>query len=299
MSASRHAMVPRERSSRRLRRIAVRDLMPPERRYRPRRSLDTSVLGAFFFVFGTVFALLWFSASLLPVFLLVTAYFARTFFRRASYAGAVRQNQEAVNLLNSGRVEEAAAIFDRLTESERQTPAHAVYVFNRAVAFMLQGRPRRAYSLFNAVLQSRAFYHGFSNSYLPLLHIEMATCLALVDDVREAHSHRDHANNALQEGERGRIVFLNALLLVRSGDFVAADDLIRRRWRQAESLLRVPTLKGLRLLHAFALRQLGRQRSPEFAALVHGVHPCRRGDFQWICAEWPEFKAFLEEQQLA
>lgn len=272
--------------------------MPPERRYRPSRAVDGSVVGTFFFVFGTVFALLWLSASILPVFLLVTAYFARTFVQRASHAQAVQQNQTAVNLLNAGRIDEAAAMFDRLTHTERNTPAHAVYVFNRAVAFMLQGRPRRAYSLFNAVLRSHAFHFGFSHMYLPLLYVEIATCLALMGEVGEARRHRDEAAKLLQEQEFGRLVFLDALLLVRQGHFAAASELASTRWREAESLLRVPTLKALRLIHAYALMQMRQRSTAQFNALLGGVRPANPRDFDWIGAEWGEFRAFLSENGL-
>lgn len=260
--------------------------------------MDGTIVSTFFFVFASVFALLWLSASLVPVFVLVTIYFARTFVQRASHAAAVQQNQTAVNLLNGGRIDEAAAIFDQLTRSERNTPAHAVYVFNRAVAYMLQGRPRRAYSLFNAVLRSHAFHFGFSNSYLPLLYVEVATCLALMGELVAARGHRDAAMSSLQEQERGRLVFLDALLLSRMGNYSAAAELAGSRYREAEALLRVPTCKGLRLVHAFALAQDGRTHTSEFRNLLDAVRPARPGEFAWIAANWPEFAAFLARNSL-
>lgn len=272
--------------------------MPPERHYRPNRTLDGTFVSTFFFVFASVFALLWLSASLVPVFLLVTIYFARTFVQRASHSAAVQQNQAAVNLLNAGRIDEAAVIFDELTRSERNTPAHAVYVFNRAVAYMLQGRPARAYSLFNAVLRSHSFHFGFSNSYLPLLYVEVATCLALMGELVAARGHRDSATKSLQEQERGRLVFLDALILTRQGHYGAAAEFASKRYREAEALLRVPTCKALRLVHAFALAKDGKQRTSEFRSLLDGVRPSRAGEFDWIAADWPEFGAFLKKLSL-
>ena len=257
--------------------------------------MDSTIVGTFCFVFATVFAVLWLSASIVPVFILVTIYFARTLAQRASHVAAVQQNQTAVNLLNAGRIDEAAAIFDQLTRSERKTPAHAVYVFNRAVAYLLQGRPRRAYSLFNAVLQSRAFHFGFSNTYLPLLYAEVATCLGLMGELEAARLHRDDAVKRLQEPERGRVVFLDALLLTRGGHYGAACELASTRFREAEALLRVPTCKALRLVHAYSLAQLGERRSSRFQTLIEGVRPARPGEFDWIGAEWPEFRAFLSD----
>lgn len=291
--SSRHALV--KRIDRRDTRIAVSDLMPPEKFYRPNRTVDGSIVGTFFFVFATVFALLWLSASIVPVFLIMTAYFARTFVQRATHSAAVQQNQAAVNLLNAGRVNEAAQIFDQLSRSEQNTPAHAVYVFNRAVAYTLQGRPKRAYSLFNAILRSHAFHFGFSAGYLPLLYIEVGTCLALMGDLSAARRHRDEAAKAMQAQDAGRLVFLDVLLLVREGEYVAASELATTRYREAESTLRVPTLKALRLVHAFALAKMGHRGSARFNTLVQGVRPARRGEFGWVGAEWLPFRAFLAE----
>ncbi len=248
-------------------------------------------------MFGTVFAMLWFTTSMWPVFLLVAIYFARTFFNRASHGSAVRQNQNAVNLLNAGHVEEAAQIFDRLTHTERNTSAHAVYVFNRAVAYVLQGRPRRAYSLFNAVQKSRAFSFGFSNMYLPLLYVEMGTCLALLGHLEQAHQYRQQAYQKLKKEEHGRIMFLDALLLARGGQFGAVVQSLRGRDQEAEAMLRVPTRRALRAIHAYALRRLGEQDSTRFRTLVEGARS-RRGEYDWVGAEWPEFRRFLREQGL-
>lgn len=272
--------------------------MPPERRYRPSRTADGALVGTFFFVFAMVFALLWLSASLVPVLVIVTVYFARTFALRAAHASAVQQNQAAVNLLNAGRIEEAARMFDHLTRTERNTPAHAVYVFNRAVAFMLQGRPRRAYSLFNAVLRSHAFHFGFSHTYLPLLHIEIGTCLALFGEIEEARRHREEAAKLLSDHELGRLVFLDVLILTREGHLRPAAELAGQRWREAEALLRTPTLKALRLCHAYALARSGSRGTSAFNALVQGVRPSEPGDFDWIGVEWPEFRSFLRELAL-
>jgi tetratricopeptide (TPR) repeat protein len=277
--------------------IPMKELMPPEAQYNPSRSFGGGVLTTFFVFFGAAFALIWFSASVMPILLLMTGYFARAFVMRAAHANAVQKNQSAVNLLNAGRVDEAAALFDQLTSSERRSPAHAVYVFNRAVAFVLQGRPRRAFSLFNAVRKSRAFTFGFSSSYLPLLHVELGTCLALIGELEEARRHRDRALKMLDGPHRGRLVFFEALLLVREGRLPEADHLIRRRWHDAEAVLRVPTLRGLRVIHAFVLRRLNGSRS-EARAVLERLRPHRPGEFDWIAAEWPEFRAFLREERL-
>ena len=171
-------------------------------------------------------------------------------------------------------------------------------MFNRAVTFVLQGRPRRAFSLFNAVRESRAFTFGFSSSYLPLLHVELGTCLALMGDVGEARRHRNLAVKTIDERHAGRLVFLEALLLSREGRFQEVDQLILQRWHEAEAVLRVPTMKGLRLLHGFAYHKLGREKSSDFARIVNGVRPSNPGEFDWIAAEWPEFQAFLRDQRL-
>lgn len=256
------------------------------------------VVSTFFLVFASVFAMLWYTASLWLTFAVVGIYFGQLFYRRAEHAGAVQQNQTAVNLLNAGQIDDAARIFDALTKSERKTAAHPVYVFNRAVAYTLQGRPRRAYSLFNAIDRSGAFTVGFASSFLPLLYIELGTCLALLGRLEAARHYRKLVAERLRVEEVGRVVFLDALILIRSSDAAGANDYIRRHWRAAEGMLRVPTMKALRLLQAYALAQLGHERTSEFHALVEGVKPCRAGEFDWVGAEWPEFAAFLQRLHL-
>ena len=272
--------------------------MPPERRYHPRPARG-SVMGTFFIVFGTVFAALWFTTSMWPALVLLSFHFGRVFLFRASHASAVQRNQNAVNLLNAGRIDEAAEIFDDLARAERRTAAHPVYVFNRAVAYVLQGRARRAFSLFNAVERSRAFVTEPGRTYLPLLYIELGTCLALLGQLEQAQHYRALAHRTLDPADRGHpAIFLDALVLVRSGQLVEADAYIRGHWRTAEGTLRVPTMRALRVVSAFTIAGLASSRAPDVRGLLNGVRPCRRGEFDWVGAHWPELLAFLDAQGL-
>lgn len=267
--------------------ISVADLMPPEQFYRPIRTVGGVVTSAFVTA-SIFFACFVISSSLLPVAVLAGFMFARVASHRVAYSAAVEHNQSAVNLLNAGRIDEAAMIFEQLTKSERRTPAHAVYVFNRAVAFMLQGRPRRAYSLFNAVLRSRAFHVHGTRAYLPLLHLEIGTCLALMGELEASRRQRDIAAGMLKHGEFGRLTFLDAMLLCSAGEYAATVELVESQAHLAEEQLRRPTMKAARLVHAYATLKLGYRE--EANRLVREL-AIERGELNWFVAAWPELRA--------
>jgi len=295
-----HSALARRRRRGITRRISPADLLPPESRYRPRTSgTVSSAASTFFFVFVVALAVLWFTASLWPLFLIVVTFFARAFFQRSSQLAAVQENQRAVNLLNAGRVDEAAHIFEELTRTEVNSSAHPVYVFNRGVAYMIQGRLKRAYSLFNAVRHSRHFTTGQAASYEPLLYVEMATCLALLGWIDEAADHREAAAARLDRDEVARLAFVDAVIALRVRRPEQAVAVARSNWRSAEALLRVPSRKALRLIYAFALETTSGGASAEFRSLVEGVRPCRPGEFDWVGAEWPAFRAFLARHGLS
>ncbi len=277
--------------------MPIHDMMPPEERYRPRASYGGGVVSTFLVVFLTVFTVLWLTTSVFPAMLFVIIFFGRVLFQHAAHSAAVEQNQTAVHLLNSGRVGEAAGIFDSLTSSERKTNAHPIYVFNRAVAFVLEGRPRRAYSLFNAINRSDAFSHGIARRYQPLLHVELGTCLALMGQLEEARGWRRKAVDRLHPRDRGRIVFLDALLHARYGDWAAGADYIAEHLDSAQHALREPMLRALHVLHAFALRQSGAPRHL-VARKLEPVDPWLDGEFDWLGTDWPEMAKFLKTEGL-
>jgi tetratricopeptide (TPR) repeat protein len=215
---------------------------------------------------------------------------------RRSTVNANEENQRAVNLLNAGEVEDAGEIFDRLARRRRLSLGHIVFVYNRAVAYLLEGRHQRALSIFNAIEKSgrmsgRRFLH-----LQPNLLLEMGCCLALSGELEQAESYLRRAAEKLQPPEDGRLLFLEAVIGVRRGRYDATVARIQEQWKRAEGALRGPTIRTLRMLHAYALAKAGRASEPAFTTAVAGAQPSEPADFHWATKNWPEFAAFVEAQ---
>lgn len=280
-------------------RLQMSELMPPEANYRPkRRSGGLNLLTSFSIFFMATIGLLYFSSSILPIFVLLGILFTSSLYHRHAQLQAVEENQSAVLLLNAGDVDEAADVFERLTESERHTRAHPIYVFNRAVAYMLQGRLKRAFSLFNAVKHSRHFHFGAGRGYLPLMYIEMASCLALMGHLEDARDHLRRAHKGLAGPDLARTAFPEAVVGLRAGRPNAVIQRLSKQWRLAEDLLRVPTMRALRLLLAFAYELDGADPA-HVARLLSAIDDPRPGEFDWVCTEWPELREFVRRNGFA
>ncbi len=280
-------------------RLQISDLMPPESNYRPkRRSGGFNVLSSFTFFFVITIGLLYFSSSIIPIFIFFGILFTSSLYHRHSQMQAVDDNQSAVLLLNAGEVDEAAEVFERLTETERHTRAHPVYVFNRAVAYMLQGRLKRAFSLFNAVKHSRHFHVGPGRGYLPLMYIEMASCLALMGHLEKAQDYVREAGRFLQARDVARLAFPETVIGLRAGRPAATIQQLSLRWTAAEDLLRVPTMRALRLLLAYAYHLDGADPS-HVRRLLDAIEQPRPGEFAWVVSEWPELREFVRRNGFA
>lgn len=276
-------------------RVIPSALMPPEDHLRPGR------LGGFWLAYlvlvtaltTSILLILWIPGASMLSFGLSVGVIVATLALRRGATRANEQNQRAVNLLNAGDISQAAAVFDELARRRRYTYGHVVFVYNCAVAALLQGRHQRALSIFNAVDASGQFRRRFLRSLEPNLYIEMGCCHALMGNLDSARICERRAAALLPPPEDGRMLFLEAVILVRGGELRKACARIDEQWRRAEGALRGPTIRTLRLVHAFALSGVGEAASPKFETLVAGAQPARREDFVWSTLHWPEFEAFV------
>ena len=274
------------------RRLPYSEMMPVESYYRP-RPIGRATGGLLFltmmftgFVFG---APAWLLAG-------IVCFYVVALGATREGAEAIAKNQQAIDLLNNGNVHDAAREFDRLARTETKQAAHAVYVFNRAVAYMLEGRLQKAMSLLNAVDHSRAFDRGPNRAYGPYLYAEMATCLALMGLIPEAKAEREKAFRALNPEELHRLVLVDAIVALRQGDPRSALQIMDQYWDQAYENLRPPSFRGLMLMRAFALKQLG-QTSSAYEGLLRATRSSRPGEFDYLGVDWPLMKRFLMQER--
>ena len=273
-------------------RIKPTELVPAEDWLRPKkRRLGGAILIFFASASFTFFVLNIFSPSLIILGVLgVVVLISRI---RVEDARAVGAKQHAIALLNDGRVDEASQAFSQLAQTYQKASGHAVYVFNTGVAYMLQGKLRRAFAIFNGVLISRRFAHGAHGNHEALLLAEMATCAALLGWLDDARKYRDRAVKRLRGDEVARIAVVDAVIALRRGDSRTALEVIRRNGPTAESILRQPSIRALMVMRAFALEQL--QQHAEADDSIRSLLPLRRGEFDWLGAEWPEMKRFIAQ----
>ena len=270
-------------------------MMPPEDHLRPGR------LSRFWVVYIMLVTAITVAIMLLLLspgfgglsFLISLGAIGGVFGARHSAARANQQNQRAINLLNAGDVDEASALFEQLARKRRYAHVHVVFVYNCAVAALLQGRHRRALSIFNAVEKSGQLRRRMLRTLEPNLYIEMGCCLALTGDLEAARRYLRRASALLRPPEDARLLFLEAVIAVRHGDLGAAASRIDEQWRRAEGSLRGPTIRTLRVVHAFALAGLGQQDTAKFRTLIAGAQPARPEDFRWATEHWPELSAFV------
>ena len=272
--------------------------MPPEEHLRPRRFSPFWVLylgfvllcfGGFIGLFGSGLLPLFFGAGLTLIGVVGLGRMGSRGIQRRD------QNQRGVNLLNAGEIDEAAEIFEDLAKRATFSRGHVVFVYNCAVAALLQGRVQRAMSIFNAVEASGQLRSRLLKTLEPNLYVELGSCFALTGQLDEARQYLRRAAQLLPPPEDARLLFLEAVVSVRSGDLAAASARMDEQWRRAEGSLRGPTMRTLRIVHAYTLRGLGRDATDKFRYLVAGAHPATRRDFLWATSQWPELDAFVNE----
>lgn len=209
------------------------------------------------------------------------------------------RNEDAVALLRAGRYREAAQLWETLCASSRFQPAlHTLYCSNLGSATMHLGDLPRAIALLQSASDSGWVKAPALRHLGPKLQVALGLAHALRGDLEQASAHRDAALAAVGEPQRGVTMLLDAVLATRRGDFegVGADA----QWRLAEASLTPIHLRGLRLLEAFAHEQGGgAYRSPPSEAADLGVFPrVRAGELDFLAAEWPELRAFLQARGL-
>lgn len=280
--------------------------LPPEPHYRPvkKGAWSAGVLGvgaAFgagaFLVASMAFG----AAGLIPLVGAYGALVAWSVDRRRKMVECVRENDDAVALLNAGDVARAEDTFERLVHKSRANPGYnALFVYNRGVAFLRRGQFDRAISLFHAVLDS-----GWLNSarmpFRPLLFSGLATAHALRGDLHTAQECLYDAHAVISDAKRGALLLADTIVALRTGrphDALAMTD---AGWTQAEGVLSAIQMRTLRLLRVFALEQLPPSPAVQEDMRRHldAVRPYPPGAYDYVGASWPEFAAFLRRHQLS
>ncbi len=199
-------------------------------------------------------------------------------------------NLEGVQELNCGNIERAASIFEELAKNYRSHPHHALFVHNRGVCYLVDGHPRRACSLFNAVRRSKRLRTFALRRFRHYPTTQLALALGLLGAIREADEVLRQAEDDQKYVVFGMTIVPRAIIYLRQGQPGRALKHLTRHWTEAEGLAAGRSAKALRILRAFAAEQVGETANIE--RLMAGVYPFEPRDIQWLWVHWPELEDF-------
>jgi tetratricopeptide (TPR) repeat protein len=207
---------------------------------------------------------------------------------------------ETAALIGSGKDAQAAKILDRLIPTITDLPEmHILALQNRAAAYVHQGDSARALSLLAAVYNSEWLQDKLQASHMnyPILLVTIITCYALMDDLDEAERWQNEAHQVTPESRAGLLVPIDCLIAVRRGRYEVAVRDAEKGWCDAEGSYPASNIKALRLLCAFALRQLPPDpvREEQARDFLGGARPFQPGQFDFMAGDWPAFRKFLGE----
>lgn len=271
-----------------------------EPHYRPvsRGSFGALVLGGYVGLVAVLAALMIAlppGATLLPTFVLIFAALGGAAWRRQKLLAHVRNNDDAVALLNRGEIVPATHMLEDLTRRSRNAPVyHGLFVYNRGVAMLRAGQPDRALSLFTNVLEA-GWLNSRRTAFRGMIASGIAAAWAQLGELPAAHAWLAEAHAQIGDAKRGMLLPTDVIVALRSGRPEQALDMLDAGWNAAEGVLTAYQMRTVHLLRAFALSQLPptAERGVELERALAAATPRRPDDFAGLASHWPEMAAFL------
>ena len=222
------------------------------------------------------------------------------FRRQKRIIGQYATINETAALIGACKDDDAAKILDRLIPAIVDIPEmHILALQNRAAAYVHQGDSACALSLLAGVYNSEWLQDKTQASHMnyPILLVTIITCYAIMNELDEAERWQNEAHDVTPDSRAGLLVPIDCLIAVRRGRYEVAVRDAEKRWCEAEGCYPASNIKALRLLCAFALRQLPPDPAREEKArdFLGGARPFQPGQFDFLATDWPEFRKFLTE----
>jgi tetratricopeptide (TPR) repeat protein len=243
-------------------------------------------------------ALKMFGWSLAPWAGLLIFAFLAVFRNTRGTRAILEKNNEALALMQSGQREAAGKLFQEISRGPKLLSAEVN--LNRARLFIEQQRMVDAQVVLEKLLEQKTAAGNFAVSILAV-HAEHQ---ALLGELAGAEQSYDQAIELGNRARKGELVYVEALLRLRRAAYKLVADMPDEEWYCAEGSLSAPGMKRMRVLRAFAIRNLPpAQQSPkaqdDLQALLAGARPCVPGEYDYLATRWPELKSFLVESGLA
>ncbi len=212
----------------------------------------------------------------------------------------VKENNQAVELLEQNRIVEASAAFEKLVaELEPTSPVHAVAMMNLGVTYLRQGVVEGALRAYERVviehpkLEKGAMIYGET---LTQLRARLAEGHALQGNLVESRRWFDQAWQKEVHGLAGLLLGGELTCMLKQERFQDAAAHAESHWWRAEASCRGHGFKAVRILRAFALSKLeaSDERTKQIRILLEGCWPAGESEFAYLAYHWPAMAAFLE-----
>jgi tetratricopeptide (TPR) repeat protein len=253
--------------------------------------LLAAVFVALWLVVGGGLGLAWLLGAIgLEVALLV--HLAR---RRKRAVEVIRRSDDAVALLNQGRVDEAAAEFDRLLSDSVESPRiHVLMLYNRGVSELYLGNVDEAIAILDSAIRSK-WFKAWKRIYGGQAYQALAVSYVYAGRLDEARYVASMAHKELSEAKRLLMLPVDTMILAREGRFEESLKLLVQYSAAAEGLLLPNSMRALRMLKAFllSLSDPAAVRQQEMADLIRSAWPQRQVEYRSMAYTWPEFQHFL------
>lgn len=246
---------------------------------------------------ATLVALLpssWFAGAMI---VLYGGLFAEGMRRRRLVYALVRENDDAVAMINAGRARAAALTLEALAQRAGAIPwLHSLIVYNRAIASLRMGEYLVAQALLDGVRTSR-WLNSPRLPYRELLAVAYGQVAWGLGDLAQARAWIDTASQTLSAARRGILVPLHVMVLGAEGRWADALQVARVGRPDLEAVATAGQMRMLRALEAFVLshRDGSPQTRAEVEHLVAGCFPLQSWDLVSLRAAWPEFNEFCRQ----
>lgn len=181
----------------------------------------------------------------------------------------------------------------RWSVSARCTARH-----NLGLTRARQGEVRGAIELFAYNVR-----HSLRGALRVQSAVELTICLALVGELDLATAWLIESERRVAKqspGLKAAAAYARALVDCRCGRSADATRALESNWADLEGHFPLSFLRPIRVVRAFAeTQETGPRGAGVVARLLADARPRFLAEYDWLAAEWPEMRVFLEVQGLS
>ncbi len=204
-------------------------------------------------------------------------------------------NQDAVAMVNQGRLREGLVAFESCAEKARvaRLPGYAhLFQANAASAFIELGRPEQAQAICRTLEQAPELRRSLAATWGHFVGAAATAKLLVADaDIDATEAYLDRHAPELSQPQRALLLTPRVIILLRRGRHADVDQLLSERWLEAEGVLPARRLRRLRLLWAFALHEAG--RPDDARERLNAAGPTAAEETVPLTRAWPSLATYL------